>query len=74
MLFHTHMCIYTHVHVYVCCSPDEVVVPRDDPMVQELSDVLREWSVVWKRLYAVSSTVTHMHTYSPNRAAAYYIL
>ena len=34
--------------------PDEIVTPKDDPMVQEISDVLREWSLVWKRLFAVS--------------------
>ena len=34
--------------------PDEVITPKDDPIVQEISDVLREWSLVWKRLYAVS--------------------
>ena len=35
-------------------SPDEVVVPKEDPVVQEVSDVLREWSIVWKKLYIVS--------------------
>jgi hypothetical protein len=46
----------SHVYLKDCevrnYGPDEVVLPKDDPMVQELSDVLREWSVVWKRLYA----------------------
>lgn len=45
-------------------------MPKDDPMVQELSDVLREWSGVWKRLYAVSfslsyTTHTHITTLEP---------
>ena len=54
-----------HMHVCMCYSPDEVVLPKDDPMVQELSDVLREWSVVWKRLYAVRhSTCAHTCTQS----------
>ena len=35
-------------------SPDEVVVPKQDPAVQEVSDVLREWSIVWRKLYVVS--------------------
>ena len=51
-----------YVCVLVGCRPDEVVVPKDDPMVQELSDVLREWTLIWKRLYAVefpSSFSTH---------------
>ena len=33
------------------------MVPKEDPIVQEISDVLREWSHVWKRLYAVSSAI-----------------
>ena len=33
--------------------PDEIVTPKDDPIVQEISDVLKEWSLMWKRLYAV---------------------
>ena len=35
-------------------SPDEMVVPKEDPVVQEVSDVLREWSIIWRRLYVVS--------------------
>ena len=46
------------VYVLVGCRPDEVVVPKDDPMVQELSDVLREWTLIWKRLYAVESLIS----------------
>lgn len=34
-------------------SPDEVVVPKEDPVVQEVSDVLREWSIIWRKLYIV---------------------
>ena len=49
------MCVCVCVYVLVGCRPDEVVVPKDDPMVQELSDVLREWTLIWKRLYAVES-------------------
>ena len=42
-------------YVYVSvCRPDELVVPKEDPLAHEISDVLREWNVVWKRLYAVS--------------------
>lgn len=40
--------------VFLPFRPDEVITPKDDPIVQEISDVLREWSFVWKRLYAVS--------------------
>ena len=34
-----------------------MITPKDDPIVHEISDVLREWSFVWKRLYAVSLSV-----------------
>lgn len=44
-------------HVLYLNRPDEVITPKDDPIVQEISDVLREWSSVWKRLYAVSSSI-----------------
>ena len=43
------------------CSPDEAVVSKEEPIVQEISDVLREWSVVWKRLYAVSDSAANCH-------------
>ncbi len=37
------------------CRPDEVVLPKEESVVHEVSDVLREWSIIWRRLYAVSS-------------------
>ena len=48
--------------VLVLSSPNEVVVPKDDPMVQEISDVLREWNTIWKRLYAVINYLYVYHT------------
>ena len=33
------------------------MVPKEDPMVQEIAEVLREWSLMWKKLYAVSVCV-----------------
>lgn len=33
-------------------GPDEQVVPKEDPLAHEIADVLREWNIVWKRLYA----------------------
>ena len=52
--------IYAFIYVScvllgLACSPDELIEPKEDPLVQELADVLREWTVVWKRLYAVSN-------------------
>lgn len=46
--------LIAHIPILIHCSPDELVVPKDDPIVQEISDVLREWGSIWKRLYAVS--------------------
>jgi hypothetical protein len=43
--------------------PDEIVTPKDDPIVQEISDVLKEWNLMWKRLYAVS-LITYMYMYT----------
>lgn len=46
----------SHITIKECSvknpGPDEVVVAKEDPLIHEISDVLREWSVVWKRLYA----------------------
>ena len=47
----SHVCI-----LFFISRPDEQVVPKEDPLVHEISDVLREWNLVWKKLYAVSST------------------
>lgn len=66
------------LHAGCVCRPDELIVPKEDPLVQEISDVLREWSVVWKRLYAVSSMSVlyklrcsdvhkYMHVMSPEK-------
>lgn len=46
------------VHDFAC-SPNEVVMSKDDPLAQEISDVLREWSSVWKEFYVVS--YNHLH-------------
>ncbi len=39
--------------IMIVCRPDELVIPKEDALVHEISDVLREWSLVWKKLYAV---------------------
>ena len=77
------VCVRVCVGMCTCMSyflapppprPDEVVTPRDDPMVQEISDVLREWSLVWKRLYAVRGWLGVVPVILPryaNRCALY---
>ena len=32
----------------------EVVHPQVEPIVQEVTTVLREWGIIWKKLYLVS--------------------
>lgn len=51
------MALFVFVLIGMHYSPDELVVPKEDPIVQEISDVLREWGSIWKRLYAVSPFV-----------------
>ena len=47
-------CIVSNILNVLICRPDEQVIPKEDPLVHEISDVLHEWSLVWKKLYAVS--------------------
>lgn len=46
----------SHISIKECNvinpGPDEQVVPKEDALVHEIADVLREWNIVWKRLYA----------------------
>ena len=46
--------ILTSSYLHTFLSPYEVVMPKEDPMAQEICDVLREWSNAWKRHYMVS--------------------
>lgn len=47
---------------YICLKPCKVdneglfesVVPLEEPVVREVTLVLREWGDIWKRLYVVS--------------------
>ena len=32
----------------------ETVIPKEPPIVQEITSVLREWGSIWKNLYIVS--------------------
>lgn len=42
------------VITFVIYSPTEVLSIKQPQIVQELTSVLREWGVLWKRLYVVS--------------------
>ncbi|GIY32804.1 dedicator of cytokinesis protein 1 [Caerostris extrusa] len=32
-------------------GPHEAIIPREPPIVQEITSVIREWGVIWKQLY-----------------------
>ncbi len=36
--------------------PHETVTPVEDPVVREVSYVLKEWSTTWKQLYMVGAS------------------
>jgi hypothetical protein len=38
----------------VPCRQHETVIPGELPLVQELTNTLREWAVIWRKLYVVS--------------------
>ena len=33
--------------------PAEKVIPREDPIIKEMTDVLRAWGDIWKKVYVV---------------------
>ncbi|KAF4529699.1 hypothetical protein B566_EDAN016654, partial [Ephemera danica] len=47
--------IYIKDSVVDKSGPVEIVVPKQSPVVQEITAVLREWSVLWKQLFASHS-------------------
>ncbi len=65
---HTHTRTHVHTHTYAhtyAHRPDEVVIPKEDAIVQEISEVLRDWSIIWKRLYTVRMTYMNPSPPSP---------
>lgn len=36
-----------------CCRLQEVIIPADLPLVQELRATLREWAQIWHKLFVV---------------------
>ncbi|KAF8795296.1 Dedicator of cytokinesis protein 1 like protein [Argiope bruennichi] len=32
-------------------GPHEAIIPREPPIVQEITSVIREWGIIWKQLY-----------------------
>ena len=33
--------------------PAEKVIPKEDPIIKEMTDVLRAWGDIWKKVYVV---------------------
>lgn len=58
----------SYIHLKPCKvdveGPHETVTPVEDPVVREVNYVLREWSIIWKRLYTEMETdkVTRIRT------------
>lgn len=55
--------------LFVAGSQQEIIIPADLPLVQELGATLREWAQIWQKLYVVcgdffllSATLTLVHT------------
>lgn len=50
----------SYIHLKACKVDNEglfeSVVPLEDPVVREVTLVLREWADIWKKLYVVSVT------------------
>ncbi|XP_057576623.1 dedicator of cytokinesis protein 5-like [Hippopotamus amphibius kiboko] len=48
----------TYIHLKEATVEDrgqhETVIPGELPLVQELTSTLREWAVIWRKLYVVS--------------------
>lgn len=40
--------------ILILSRPLEAVIPREPPIVQEITSVIREWGAIWKQLYVVS--------------------
>lgn len=52
----------SYVHLKPCKIDNEglfeSVIPLEDPVVREVTLVLREWGSIWKRLYVVSVCIS----------------
>ena len=46
---------YLLILCFTSHRPFEVVTPVSEPVVEEVTVVLREWGVLWKELYLVGS-------------------
>lgn len=59
----------SYVHLKPCKIENEglfeSVIPLEDPVVREVTLVLREWGGIWKRLYVVSEPTTLYATMTP---------
>ena len=57
--FHLAKCQAERQGLWASCfifSPEETPIPVEDPVVSEVSYVLREWVIIWRQKYLVSVT------------------
>ena len=45
----------------VADSQQEIIIPADLPLVQELGATLREWAQIWQNLYVVRVNYLSVH-------------
>lgn len=45
------------ISFFFFCSQQEIIIPADLPLVQELGATLREWAQIWQKLYVVCLNV-----------------
>ena len=53
--------------MFIVYSQYETVSPSEDPIIKEVSYVLREWSAIWRTLYHVSYFVM-IQSFRTNRS------
>lgn len=44
-------------------SQQEIIIPADIPLVQELGATLREWAQIWHKLFVVCTAALFGHTW-----------
>lgn len=67
----------SYVHLKPCKIDNEglfeSVIPLEDPVVREVTLVLREWGSIWKRLYVVSTTCISYKFFPPRSPHSFLI-
>lgn len=48
----------TYFSLFVAGSQQEIIIPADIPLVQELGATLREWAQIWHKFFIVCFPIT----------------